>query len=445
MDVPDDIYDSDVDDVNSDIDDVNSDIDDDEQQADEPVPQPRDTKRKTKPPSGDKYKKYPESYNIVIPASMDALKGESPYVGSKFLTQTANTMMLLAGFVENIQFHEKDLINRAITNKDMLHYSSNFGTATHDGYLKPERPPKTNRGRKARQQKRSRERRKVGNGEDMNTQVCFWIRRPSARVIEDDIVPEDAAIFKIKLFRTGDLQLTGANQHTIGEGFECCQTLITTLNQIFHDGKPIAKLTHLVPSLKNYTLRIKRPNADSIVHLPNLRELLMIKKVYDQTNLLKVGDTIGLGVHPRYAPAHPRILSVSYTMQDSRVMINFATPLPWNPSKDMVMRIFVVGSVIIVGGLELNYMHQACEFLSWLLATNYPKLIVRIGECAYEDNIHPSFTDGFVKEELDKKRIPTRRADVEHMFPDSPQWLIDDIMPLWDWQKKYFTDDELNN
>ena len=403
---------------------------------------PRAEPRRSEGPkqSGEKYKKYPEAYNIVVPASMESLKEEKSYEGSEYLTPTVNTMMLLAGFVENIQFHERDLIERAITNKDMLHYSSNFGTATHDAYVKPEKPPKTNRGRKARQQKRTRERRKVGNSEDMNTQVCFWIRRPSVPVIEDDIVMEDAAIFKIKLFRTGDLQLTGANQHTIGEGYECCQILIDTLNKIFHDGKPVARLTHLVPSLKNYTLCVKCPNADSIVHLPNLRELLMIKKLYDDTNVLKVGESVSMGVHPRHAPEHPRILCISYTMQDSRVMINFSTPLPWNPNKDMVMRIFVVGSVIIVGGLELGHMHRACQFLNWLIATNYSNLIVQVGECAYEDNIHPSFTDSFVMEEINKKRVPTRREDLESTYADAPPWMIDMITPLWDWQKKYYDD-----
>lgn len=383
-----------------------------------------------------KYSRYPPEMNIAIEENMIALENEVQYTGSRFLTAAGNNLMLVSGQVTNVSFHEKDLVAAVTPDTDILHCSSNFGKATYELYDFPTPEPPSNRGRKAREPKKVRARQKVGNGNDMNTQVCFWVRRPNEPIV-DGRVPKHTRTFKIKLFRTGDIQLTGSRRSTVREGRECCQKIVDMLNRIYHNGEPVAQLSPFVPVLKNYQLRIVLPTASHIVHLANLHRLFAIKQHYDCTGTVICRDDIHLEEDPANAPEHPRILCAQYSPQESRVAITFKTPLPWRADKRLVMRVFVRGSILIVGGLFANDTTQICNFLHWLIRTNYARIIVRENEAYYEDNISDMLAEKCIAERI-KARAPKTREDIERSLSNAPQHTIDSAVALWDWQKKFY-------
>lgn len=380
--------------------------------------------------------------NLMTPDAQARLRDEVPFAGSHLLAPVVSFVMLISGFVSNVAFHENVFVREIQLSDRILHVSSNFGTRTYHGYLFPEKPIKTNRGRKARVPRAGKQRRKIGDGGDMNTQVCIWVRRESSP-IDGEVVPASASVFKIKLFRTGDLQLTGSNQRTFTEGINCCIELVDMLNRVLHraPGAPTSRIAYMLPMLKNYTTHIRMPPQTKL-HLLNLHRMLDRIREYDSTGSLRLcGDALDLAEHPSNAPAHPQIKTISYNMQQSRVMITFNTQLPWRQHKNLNMSLFVSGAITIIGALLCEHTSQACHLLHWVLETNHAAVIVTPGRIQLARNVPLDWINTLVRAEFERVAMLRRRrtaADVLADYPNAPPHTVAACLRMWSWQKKHF-------
>lgn len=115
----------------------------------------------------------------------------------KFTDAILSTITIKAQ-LENILFHESDIVLWAKLNERVVFVGGNFGELSN-GYEVPKKPAKGKRGRQ-RQEKKKKRRQIQGNGKYMNSQATFIVRSTN--------IPDK--IYKVKVFRTGTIQIPGA-------------------------------------------------------------------------------------------------------------------------------------------------------------------------------------------------------------------------------------------
>ena len=112
-------------------------------------------------------------------------------------TPISLSVITIEGTLSNIEFKEKELIDKLIPNADVVFIGCNFGEKKYDLY-DPPKPKRNNRGRKTKERPHTR-RQIQGSGTYMNSQITFFTK--------SDSVPDK--IYKIKVFRNGEMQIPG--------------------------------------------------------------------------------------------------------------------------------------------------------------------------------------------------------------------------------------------
>lgn len=311
--------------------------------------------------------------NVLDLNIRDKFKNECVFEETAIFTRPVNTTNTMEGYLSNVSFHERDLIQELIPDEALVIYRCNYGKLKFDGYTEPVKQRKTNRGRK-KKEKKKKLRKKQGDGVDFNSQITFVVRSSLAPDPIDGIIPYESKVYKFKIFRTGKLQLPGVHQHLIDDVIACTKKIAQILNFHLHPGEDNpARLTNIInvnPVMKNYKFLVKLPPG-KIINMRALQQILQRERV---ARFNEANDDVN-----NDAPEHPSIFMLKYTRQDTKLSIKFSTPIYKKPKKKTRINIFMRGKINILGAFYADVTRQICEYLHWIFEKYYDELVVSEG------------------------------------------------------------------
>jgi hypothetical protein len=205
---------------------------------------------------------------------------------------------------------------------------------------------------KKRKSKTKKQRKKQGDGTAFNSQITFVARSTEV----DGVKYKD---YKFKVFRTGYLELPGAHPSAIDDIQKCIGRIVELMNFYLHPGEADAgqliAIRNINPVMKNYKFIVKMPE-NAILDLAKLRDYI--------TSEIEV--FVG----------GPRIFSIKYTRQETKLSVKFSTPSKTDPYKRMRVNIYLRGKVNILGAYTAKDTKRVCRFLHYIFATYQRELFV---------------------------------------------------------------------
>ncbi len=323
---------------------------------------------------------HDEYHNILCAESRARFMAERVYYETYLFTAPINTTNTTSGYLTNVDFLEEELIVHVSPDENIVVYRCNYGKEVYCGYVEPVRVKKTNRGRK-KKEKKKKPRKKQGNGTDFNSQMTFIVKSTLVDA-PDGIVPTDALVYKIKVFRNGKIQLPGMARDSADDAIACAQIVCNELNHLLHAGAELTKLQYLNPVMKNYRMRVRLDelglDGTAMVNLTALKDIL-------------AGDK--LAPHPD-APPHPDIFDVKYDDGETKLSIKFSTPIASKATKKTRVNLMTRGKINILGAFDAGATFQICDYLHWLFQEYFDRLIIVEGGTRHtvqiadhEDNI----------------------------------------------------------
>lgn len=328
------------------------------------VPEPTNPKIPTATIS---VKEFDPSANMLDPEVRAALALERIFEETDIFTEPMSTTNTMAGYLANVALHERELIGEVIPDDRIIEYSCNYGRVTYPGYIPP---PRSIGARKKKSNKKPRK--KQGDGSSFNSQITCVVRSHTTPtpVFDADlgysIIPTDTPVYKIKVFRTGVVQLPGALTHLIGDVIDCVGNVVQALNFHLHTGEEDeTKRIHAIntnPVMKNYKFAIKMPE-DHILDVGLLKRLLLTNARGPRLDNMD----------------RPRVFDVNYTRQNTKLSVQFSTPIPRKAKKRTCVNVFMRGRINILGAFDVATTRKICEYLHELFAEYYEDLVVPEG------------------------------------------------------------------
>lgn len=307
---------------------------------------------------------------------------------NELLSNPIVTTVTLSGNLSGVKFHEQDLIQKIDPRGNIVILECNYGRKVLAGWEHINRVKKSNRGRKKQAKPRKRQRKIQGNGECFNSQLTFVVVREVPKYILESSshacckkgVPDDAPVlqeFKIKVFRTGVIQIPGGRPELLPYIISACEEIAVMLDEALREDQstPPVSICNLRPVMKDYKFYVN-------LEKRQLLDLYMLKLIFivdmlQQRNKLYVdgainGELLNLlmaGVDNKgrqnkitvdYSDAaemiknhlcdipkaqSPRILDAKYTYEETKLALIFSTPIPGNPDKKIRVNIFLGGNI----------------------------------------------------------------------------------------------------
>lgn len=177
-------------------------------------------------------------------------------------TQLAISTITISAQFNNVRCHEKTLPSLCKANEKVVRIASNYGDEIYPGYTPPPVVVKSNRGRKKNKVKKQRQ--IQGSGKFMNSQTTFYVVKAEG-------------VYKIKVFRTGEIQIPGIKTDDftdIRRAIDETRTVLSAALGLDRDDCPLHTHedgTQIQIVMKNYQWAID--NTKWIINL----ELLKIK------------------------------------------------------------------------------------------------------------------------------------------------------------------------
>lgn len=340
-------------------------------------------------PTGD----FDPLYNVLNTDVMARFK-DTKFTDSRLFTELVTTTITMEGFLNNVIFHEAELIDWLMPDEWIVVIRCNYGKLVYPGYQEPIKIKVSNRGRKKKEKKR-KHRKIQGAGTDFNSQITFFVRSgldPAYPVADDGAVqiPATARVYKFKVFRTGKIQLPGVQPELIDDVIDCVRRLVNMFE--YHMNGPV-QITNLNPVMKNYRFNLKL--GDNIVDLVELMRLILRLKVAETQG--DMGDV----------PAHPPIFDLKYSREDTKLSMRFRTPIHNKPTKKTRVNVFMRGKINILGAFDTQYTNEILAFLAWIF-DNHSELIVSMADECMTMEYNVAVTETY--EEI-------KRACYEMMYP----------------------------
>lgn len=323
-------------------------------------------------------------YNILNYGVIERLRSEVVFHETNIITAPYNTTNTLEGYLSNVSFHEENLIKQVYPDEKIVIYKCNYGKLKYPGYIEPTKVKKTNRGRKPKE-KVKKVRKKQGDGTDFNSQVTF-IALPSSIPLIFNIagdyydIPQDSKsptkVLKFKVFRSGKIQLTGAQQELFDDIVTHSHGIADILNDTLHQfEEDISRRTYVINVnvvMKNYKFLVKLL-PKHIVNLGALNQIFAQEMKNNIMNITTSNSHTGASIHPKIA-------MITYNRSNNKLSVVFATPVVGNPEKITLVNMFMRGKVNILGALDYVMTDQICRYINWVLETNQSKVIMREGD-----------------------------------------------------------------
>jgi len=328
-----------------------------------------------------------DDYNNMLNAdARERFHNERVYYETYLFTDPINTTNTTSGYLTNVNFHEEDLITKVWPDERIVVYRCNYGKEVYCGYTEPVPVKKTNRGRK-KKEKKKKPRKKQGNGTDFNSQMTFIVRSTLVDA-PGGIVPADATVYKIKVFRNGKIQLPGLPRSAADDAIACAKIVTDELNQLLHDGEPLTTIEYLNPVMKNYRIRVKLEtlglNGTAIVSLIALKNILTAERAKPNPD----------------APPHPAIFDIKYDEGETKLSVKFSTPIPGNAAKKTRVNLMTRGKINILGAFDADDTFRICDYIHWIFEEYFDRVIIIEGGTKHpievlEDNIADDVDDIF--------------------------------------------------
>lgn len=322
--------------------------------------------------------------NMLNIEARERFRDERVYYETYLFTDPINTTNTTSGLLTNVEFHEEELITRVWPDDRIVVYRCNYGKEVYIGYTEPVPVKKTNRGRK-KKEKKKKPRKKQGNGTDFNSQMTFIVRSLTSDA-PDGIVPADALVYKIKVFRNGKIQLPGLQRESSDDAIECARVVTNELNQLLHNGEPLTTIAYLNPVMKNYRIRVKLETlglpGTAIVSLAAIKQILVAERADPNPD----------------APPHPVIFNVKYDDGETKLSVKFSTPIPSKATKKTRVNLMTRGKINILGAFDAADTYQICDYIHWIFEEYFDRVVIIEGGTHHpidvlEDNINNDTSD----------------------------------------------------
>ena len=309
-----------------------------------------------------------EQNNVLNMDIRERFQHELRFAADDIFSQPITTTITMEGFLSNVRFKEEEFIKILgdCVSKDVVVIDCNYGKYVYPGYIEPVKIKTNNRGRK-KKVKESKPRKKQGTGRCFNSQVTFQIRAGYGpepvynEAFENDhslpewIVDSKTPVYKFKVFRTGKIQLPGAKPHIIDDVISKIDILISILNNKLHprEASPdlLTNVININPVMKNYKFILGAKKHDDIVDLGALKLHL-------------------LDVRGKSLDDVPPIDDVKYTREETKLFIEFKTPINKDQKKHTRVNIFMSGKVNILGAFDHDMTLNICRYLYSLFKHN---------------------------------------------------------------------------
>lgn len=176
-------------------------------------------------------------------------------------TSASISTITVSTYIDNFYCHEEELSLICKPNKIVVGIASNFYEQTFEGYTQVKKKTNKQRGRKPKAKPR-KIRKMQGNGKYINSQTTF------------SVLPEESRKpYKLKLFRTGAIQIPGILKADLSDAYYVIDETINVLNEAFDTEPGHFKLkTKPEIVMMNYIWRIE--NKSLLLDLQSLREEL---------------------------------------------------------------------------------------------------------------------------------------------------------------------------
>lgn len=294
-----------------------------------------------------------------------------------------STMVTMAGRLRHFRYHEAVLTRILEPEGDIICIKSNFGCKPPEFGEQKNANRKTTRGRK-KKEKTKKPRAIQGSGLCFNSQTTFITKSA-----------QEGKQYQFKIFRNGKIQLPGAKPMLYADIYDKLNGVIDMLNRVLKKpDEPQIELVRFAPSMKNYRFDLKKAESQ-LIDLHGLSNTLDNEWIggcvvewapdYDDQFIgkeMEVGGDDDVDADADDADiaviaATPQItyLSVDYTRQDTRLSLQFATPLPGRPDKCARVNIFMKGVIKILGSLHdsvsvaiIRYLHDVMK--------DHPELLI---------------------------------------------------------------------
>ncbi|AIB52003.1 hypothetical protein E24_00309 [Faustovirus] len=380
--------------------------------------------------------------NILNPAvysKMVAPISDESICGDVF-TVPQSTTFTTEGFLSNVNIREDVFIHTVgpKLTEDIVGVESNYGKYTHNSYRAPAKKiRKSNRGRKCSKGLRKKTRKVQGSGEHCNSQVTFLLKSQEGRMVcltaLDDVTntPVDKLfpqVYKVKVFRNGQIQIPGVKPNNINDVLKCMDKLVALLNEILvvnnTDPSKRVYLIHLNPDMKNYKFQCVL-NPESLIDLPmlyNLFKQIWEKQIAANTAIGEAnkaiaaieavaetetkdeakGETIvettqnlitAQAMLAQSLSEFPFIITdVKYTREDSKVSVCFSAPTPFNPGKTTRINFFMEGKINILGAHDEDITKKLVGVLYEIIKKNKHLVVIQPPDISFTFNV-PEMTD----------------------------------------------------
>ncbi len=294
---------------------------------------------------------FDQSMNLIDYNVREAFLKENVSNETEYLTQPVLSTATIYGLLANVLMYEAEWIKPLEPNKYILQLKCNFGEKTYKHYVPPPR--------KIKKKKIIKERKKQGTGAEFNSQLTFVMNSNPDAYSDDDTIPTDILVFKIKVFRNGKVQLPGNHLAYVDALISSIKYIETTANYTFNSH--ILDISQLICTIcicicmKNYKFEIKKTE-NQIIDLTQLELVFNNKKIISTLSTILINEVI-------------------YNTERSNLSVLFHTPTYLLPNKLLRLTIEKSGKVNIKGGLYIEYSTQVFLLLNDILKS-YSNIIV---------------------------------------------------------------------
>lgn len=410
-----------------------------------------------------------EKYNLL--KSVDEFTKPLYDGRDEVLSEPVTTTVTLSGRLLNVSFHEQELITKLEPTGNVVMLKCNYGTKTQDNWEEPSKVKKSNRGRKKQEKPKKRQRKIQGTGECFNSQLTFVMRQmvpahltKSATYYEfysgnKDDTPV-AVYFKIKVFRTGVIQIPGARPDLLPYIVASCEEICEHLNKALTppDSDKRVTIGRLHAVMKDYKFYVSLQKGQ-MLDLYMLKLIFTVDKLRQNDMLYLDGEINDVAINnimagldedgnqreqlqdysdaameiidwmkeiPKREP--PVIEDIKYTYEETKLALIFSTPLPWKPAKTTRVNIFLGGQIAppvkgrpgiygakidILGALEYKVTRKIYKYLLDVFERYFDMIVI---EPSTDDNEYVIIEET-QPENVADDRTPTEIViDVKKMY-----------------------------
>lgn len=284
------------------------------------------------------------NYENVLDENKMESCGVIEYHENDYLSPIVSTTMTMGGFMENVTFHEEQLIKKLEPTAEIARIKCNFGDKIHANYLPivqaelDRQNCKTNRGRKKKEKKATKERKVQGDGTCFNSQITF--------VFPTNVPGSKAKPKQPKVFRNGEIQIPGVRPDTIKDNIWCIHKIVELFKSC--DAFSNVELKCIQPVMKNYKFRVKLDEGE-IIDLLRLKKIMIqykskidtVNEIYESGGEIPDDDYVYL--------QFLKMLEIKYTIKDVKLSVTIFTPIKGNSECTTKLKIFPSGKVNIQG------------------------------------------------------------------------------------------------